>query len=164
LRSESRRYRFCSPRACAAEAHYRRRARHPTLARHGSSKLVRSCQQAQLELSGALNTAPPARSRCHPAVLTRRGGARAEPTLDVDWRDNMSFATCSTDKLIYICRLGQAEPQKVLQGHSDEVNAIKWDPQGAPPCSGPCRAVMPSGRDSGHQNSLPGSAWRVSRA
>ena len=55
----------------------------------------------------------------------------AAPTLDVDWRDNSSFATCSTDKLIYVCRLGLAEPQKALQGHSDEVNAIKWDPQGA---------------------------------
>ncbi|KAK9844067.1 hypothetical protein WJX81_003500 [Elliptochloris bilobata] len=52
------------------------------------------------------------------------------PTLDVDWRDNTSFATCSTDKLIYVCRLGLSEPQKSLQGHSDEVNAIKWDPQG----------------------------------
>ena len=60
----------------------------------------------------------------------------AAPTLDVDWRDNTSFATCSTDKLIYVCRLGLSEPQKSLQGHSDEVNAIKWDPQGV----GPVRA------------------------
>ncbi len=59
--------------------------------------------------------------------------ACAAPTLDVDWRDNTSFATCSTDKLIYVCRLGLSEPQKSLQGHSDEVNAIKWDPQGMGP-------------------------------
>ena len=69
--------------------------------------------------------------RCHQSALTLQSPGRAAPTLDVDWRDNSSFATCSTDKLIYVCRLGLAEPQKALQGHSDEVNAIKWDPQGA---------------------------------
>lgn len=68
--------------------------------------------------------------------MLKRACCCAAPTLDVDWRDNTSFATCSTDKLIYVCRLGLSEPQKSLQGHSDEVNAIKWDPQGA----GPVRA------------------------
>eukprot|EP00771_Trimastix_marina_P003330 gnl/Trimastix_PCT/4571.p1 GENE.gnl/Trimastix_PCT/4571~~gnl/Trimastix_PCT/4571.p1 ORF type:complete len:472 (-),score=58.86 gnl/Trimastix_PCT/4571:197-1612(-) len=52
------------------------------------------------------------------------------PTLDVDWRDDTSFATCSTDKMIYICQLGQASPIKSLHGHTNEVNAIKWDPTG----------------------------------
>ncbi len=54
----------------------------------------------------------------------------AAPTLDVDWRNNNSFATCSTDKMIYVCKLGEAQPQKVFKGHRDEVNAIKWDPTG----------------------------------
>jgi transducin (beta)-like 1 len=52
------------------------------------------------------------------------------PTLDVDWRNNLSFATCSTDKMIYVCKLGDTRPVKVFQGHQDEVNAIKWDPTG----------------------------------
>ncbi|KAK9830274.1 hypothetical protein WJX72_010750 [[Myrmecia] bisecta] len=52
------------------------------------------------------------------------------PTLDVDWRNNTSFATCSTDKMIYVCKLGEAAPVKTFQGHQDEVNAIKWDPTG----------------------------------
>ena len=52
------------------------------------------------------------------------------PTLDVDWRNNNSFATCSTDKMIYVCKLGETQPQKVFKGHKDEVNAIKWDPTG----------------------------------
>jgi transducin (beta)-like 1 len=52
------------------------------------------------------------------------------PTLDVDWRDDYSFATCSTDKMIYVCELGKQRPIKGFQGHSDEVNAIKWDPTG----------------------------------
>jgi len=52
------------------------------------------------------------------------------PTLDVDWRDDYSFATCSTDKMIYVCELGKNKPTKAFSGHSDEVNAIKWDPTG----------------------------------
>eukprot|EP00958_Prasinococcus_capsulatus_P014923 scaffold1575_cov352-Prasinococcus_capsulatus_cf.AAC.11 len=52
------------------------------------------------------------------------------PTLDVDWRNNVSFATCSTDKMIYVCKLGEIKPVRAFQGHSDEVNAIKWDPSG----------------------------------
>ncbi len=56
------------------------------------------------------------------------------PTLDVDWRNNNSFATCSTDKLIHVCKIGDTAPMKTFQGHTDEVNAIKWDPR--------CVAVM----------------------
>ncbi|MEW5299752.1 MAG: hypothetical protein WDW36_002733 [Sanguina aurantia] len=52
------------------------------------------------------------------------------PTLDVDWRSNNSFATCSTDKLIHVCKLGEKAPTKTFSGHEDEVNAIKWDPSG----------------------------------
>lgn len=53
-----------------------------------------------------------------------------EPTLDVDWRDDDSFASCSTDRMIYICKLGQSNYLQCFQGHTDEVNAIKWDPSG----------------------------------
>mmetsp|Transcript_38573 Transcript_38573/g.82191 ORF Transcript_38573/g.82191 Transcript_38573/m.82191 type:complete len:511 (-) Transcript_38573:228-1760(-) len=53
-----------------------------------------------------------------------------EPTLDVDWRDDDSFASCSTDKMIYVCKLGQSSHLKCFKGHNDEVNAIKWDPSG----------------------------------
>lgn len=52
------------------------------------------------------------------------------PTLDVDWRNNTSFATCSTDKMIYVCRVGDSKAVKAFAGHTDEVNAIKWDPNG----------------------------------
>lgn len=54
----------------------------------------------------------------------------AAPTLDVDWRDDYSFATCSTDKMIYVCELGKSRPIRRFEGHLDEVNAIKWDPTG----------------------------------
>ena len=41
-----------------------------------------------------------------------------------------SFASCSTDKQIHVCQLGKETPIKSFQGHTNEVNAIKWDPQG----------------------------------
>jgi len=53
-----------------------------------------------------------------------------EPTLDVDWRDETSFASCSTDRMIYVCKLHSPNYLKCFQGHRDEVNAIKWDPSG----------------------------------
>ena len=51
----------------------------------------------------------------------------------MDWRNNTSFATCSTDKMIHVCKLGDTQPLKTFEGHKDEVNAIKWDPTGAQP-------------------------------
>ncbi|XP_050392831.1 F-box-like/WD repeat-containing protein TBL1X [Patella vulgata] len=52
------------------------------------------------------------------------------PALDVDWQSNISFASCSTDQCIHVCRLGHDRPIKTFQGHTNEVNAIKWEPQG----------------------------------
>lgn len=52
------------------------------------------------------------------------------PALDVDWQTDDSFASCSTDKCIHVCRLGSDKPIKSFHGHTNEVNAIKWDPQG----------------------------------
>lgn len=52
------------------------------------------------------------------------------PALDVDWQTDESFASCSTDKCIHVCRLGSDKPIKSFQGHTNEVNAIEWDPQG----------------------------------
>ena len=40
------------------------------------------------------------------------------PTLDVDWQNNTSFASCSTDKIIHICRIGVDKPVKSFQGHT----------------------------------------------
>ncbi|ETE70819.1 F-box-like/WD repeat-containing protein TBL1XR1, partial [Ophiophagus hannah] len=52
------------------------------------------------------------------------------PALDVDWQSNNTFASCSTDMCIHVCKLGQDKPIKTFQGHTNEVNAIKWDPTG----------------------------------
>ena len=39
------------------------------------------------------------------------------PTLDVDWQNNNCFASCSTDKLIHVCKLGSDKPIRTFQGH-----------------------------------------------
>lgn len=52
----------------------------------------------------------------------------AAPALDVDWRDDETFASCSTDKTIHLCRIGTPGPVMTFVGHQDEVNTIKWNP------------------------------------
>lgn len=52
------------------------------------------------------------------------------PALDVDWKDDTTFASCSTDKRVLICRVGVEKPLRIYTGHIDEVNAVKWDPSG----------------------------------
>jgi len=52
------------------------------------------------------------------------------PALDVDWKDDMTFASCSTDKTVLICKVGSNVPLHQFRGHNDEVNAVKWDPSG----------------------------------
>ena len=69
--------------------------------------------------------------QCHSVGLTWVETTLAAPTLDVDWRNQTSFATCSTDKRIFVCKLGESAPTKCFVGHQDEVNAVKWDPAGA---------------------------------
>ncbi|XP_028232146.1 WD40 repeat-containing protein HOS15-like isoform X2 [Glycine soja] len=53
------------------------------------------------------------------------------PTLDVDWRNNVSFATSSTDNMIHVCKIGETHPIKTFTGHQGEVNCVKWDPTGS---------------------------------
>jgi WD40 repeat protein len=66
------------------------------------------------------------------------------PALDVDWKDDTTFASCSTDKTVHICRVGLPRPLKKYTGHTDEVNAVKWDPSGRllASCSDDCTAKV----------------------
>lgn len=38
------------------------------------------------------------------------------------------FASCSADNSIALCKLGEPKPVKSFKGHTDEVNAIRFDP------------------------------------
>jgi transducin (beta)-like 1 len=50
--------------------------------------------------------------------------------MDVDWRTDQSFASCSVDRTIIVYNnwLEQSEPVQIFTGHTDEVNSIAWDP------------------------------------
>ena len=72
-------------------------------------------------------------------TIKQRFSFHAAPCLDVDWRDDTSFASCSTDRNICVCKVGSRQPVVTFkggeedeehEGHTDEVNAIKWDKSG----------------------------------
>jgi len=44
--------------------------------------------------------------------------------LDADWRNATSFATCSSDNDIHLCKLGSERPIKTWTGHSNEVRRV----------------------------------------
>lgn len=62
--------------------------------------------------------------------LVRQFTSHEAPCLDVDWKDEYNFASCSTDKLIYMHNIDSPLPIRVYRGHEDEINCIKFDPSG----------------------------------
>lgn len=52
------------------------------------------------------------------AFLTKAPHVHTAPALDVDWQNNSTFASCSTDMCIHVCRLGSDRPLKTFQGHT----------------------------------------------
>lgn len=44
--------------------------------------------------------------------------------LDVDWRNNNSFASCSVDGSIFICKLGEDAPLKMFKGHKVQYSTF----------------------------------------
>ena len=66
------------------------------------------------------------------------------PALDVDWKDDTTFASCSTDRTVHIYNVDIEHPLKVYRGHADEVNAVKWSPSGGhlASCSDDCTAKV----------------------
>lgn len=55
-----------------------------------------------------------------------------QPVLDVDWRDSDTFASCSSDMVIHVCKVSSPDtiPATTMLGHLDEVNAVSWSPGG----------------------------------
>ncbi len=49
---------------------------------------------------------------------TQQFAFHAAPALDVDWQTNTSFASCSTDQTIHVCKLGVEKPIKSFRGHT----------------------------------------------
>ncbi|MCL7030475.1 hypothetical protein MKW94_017631 [Papaver nudicaule] len=64
----------------------------------------------------------------------------SDKVMDVDWRDYDTFATCSGDASINVCKVGENHPVKTFLGHKGEVNSVKWDASGSllASCSDDC--------------------------
>ena len=77
-------------------------------------------------------------------IVKQQFSFHTAPALDVDWKDDTTFASCSTDKTIQICRIGSDRPLHTYKGHKDEVNAVKWDSLGRylASCSDDCSAKI----------------------
>lgn len=50
--------------------------------------------------------------------------------LDVEWLEEEYFATCGTECLVIIYKLGQDKPLVILDAHKDEVNQVRLSPSG----------------------------------
>lgn len=58
------------------------------------------------------------------AKCTQQFSFHSAPALDVDWQTNTSFASCSTDQKIHVCKLGVDKPIKSFQGHTVKFKQI----------------------------------------
>lgn len=63
--------------------------------------------------------------------IIQRFDHHTDSTLDVDWRDDRSFASCSSDKTVQYVEIGRSRPTRVFHGHTNEVNALQWDSGGS---------------------------------
>ena len=63
-------------------------------------------------------------------------------------QQQLSFATCSTDKMIYVCKLGEAQPQKVFKGHKRRGQRHQVGPHRCGSARQPSFYDMPSAHSS----------------
>lgn len=85
-----------------------------------------------------------------PSSLAHAHLCPAAPALDVDWQSNNTFASCSTDMCIHVCKLGQDRPIKTFQGHTVSVwGTPLWIQQPRSSCSSSSVCRMKSMQSSG---------------
>ena len=52
------------------------------------------------------------------------------PTMDIDWQNTNTFASCSPDKAIHVCKVGVEKSIKTFEGHSvgegDLMSYVEW--------------------------------------
>lgn len=63
-------------------------------------------------------------------LQTLRGHRNDGCCLDVEWLEEEYFATCGTECLVIIYKLGQDKPLVILDAHKDEVNQVRLSPSG----------------------------------
>jgi transducin (beta)-like 1 len=65
-------------------------------------------------------------------TLIKMHSLHAAQVVDVDWSDSDMFASCSSDRIIHICKVSLPGSGALTSfvGHSNEINMIKWSPNG----------------------------------
>jgi transducin (beta)-like 1 len=73
---------------------------------------------------------------CRVIVWNAHTGAKVKitrmhalPVMDLDWKDDDTFATCSADKTVAIGSLTGSDGRAFL-GHQSDVNVVRWSPDG----------------------------------
>ncbi|KAL7747279.1 hypothetical protein RI367_007333 [Sorochytrium milnesiophthora] len=61
--------------------------------------------------------------------LQTRWEGHSGVVFDLDWMDNETVASCSSDTSVRLWTTGQATCSNLLQGHNAEVNTVRWSPQ-----------------------------------
>lgn len=54
-----------------------------------------------------------------------------DAVLDLAWRDESEFASCSKDRTVQVCRVGETGPRLVLTGHARDVNSVGFSADGS---------------------------------
>lgn len=49
--------------------------------------------------------------------------------LDVEWLEGDFFVSCGSDRSIFVECIGETVPVAKLQGHTDEINQLKYEPE-----------------------------------
>ncbi|KAF8711705.1 WD40 repeat-like protein, partial [Rhizoctonia solani] len=62
-----------------------------------------------------------------PKQRTSSDRSMADGCLDVEWLDGEFFATCGSDRNIFVECIGETTPIAKLQGHNDEINQLKYE-------------------------------------
>ncbi len=65
-----------------------------------------------------------------------------DSVLEIAWRDNNVFASCSMDKDVIVSGLDEEKRLAVFSGHKDDVQSVEWSPNGEllASCSVDCTA------------------------
>lgn len=94
-----------------------------------------------------------------------------DTVLDVAWRNNTQFASCSVDGAVIVGEVGEEAPLATFSAHAGEVNTISWDPSGKYLASGfengtarvwRMQSDSPVFTLKGHKDAIYNLSWRPS--
>ena len=63
-------------------------------------------------------------------IFRKRFIGHSAPVLDVDWCNDICFASCSIDNQVIVYNINLETPLKTFLGHEHVVNSVRWDTSG----------------------------------